>query len=357
MHSQRSIRLNYETLDSRLVPSATVMDLTTAGASSSLDNGAIVEQTDAQPTGTGYIRSFVRLQGAASGGGIEQGYNTDGRPLEFDANKSPEFTRSLTLGQVPLVTIDGVAYREFLLDINQKASSAALSLDEVRIYLGNAANLTGYNANDHTLAGMTAVFDLDSAGDVSVKLNANLNSGSGSGDMKLLVPQSLFAGQDPGSFVYLYSKMGGLAGATANAGFEEWAVRSQPASNSAGTASIAGRVFVDVNQDGFLDPVFDTALAGVVMHLRGVNDLGETVDLVTTTDADGNYIFTGLRAGLYSIWETQPQGFDDGNDYVGSLGGNVGYNTDTNFMDTIENIQLLDGDAATNYIFTEKNFE
>src|SRR5262245_33751791 len=149
----RAQRPHLEHLDPRLVPSATVLDLTHAGDEKTAPNGAIVQQCDAQPTGTGYIRAFVRVQGAAPGGGTEQGYNTDGRPLQFDENSSPQFTRSLTLGQVPVVTVDGVAYREFLLDINQKSSSPRLSLDEVRVFLGDSANLTGYDATMKTLAG------------------------------------------------------------------------------------------------------------------------------------------------------------------------------------------------------------
>src|SRR5262245_54137957 len=156
-------RPDVEHLDARLVPSATVLDLTVSGSEATAGD-AIVRQTDAQPTGTGYIRSFVRVQGAAPGGGGEQGYNTEARPLQFDENKSPQFTRSLTLGQVPVVTVGGVEYREFLLDINQKSSSPLLSLDEVRVFLGDSGNLTNYNVTAKTLNNQGAVFDFDSGG-------------------------------------------------------------------------------------------------------------------------------------------------------------------------------------------------
>ncbi len=192
-------RLDLETLDKRLVP-AVLIDLTHHGDQQPAGDG-VVAQTDAQPTGTGYIRSFVRVQGASSGGGAEQGYNTDARPLQFDENKSPQFTRSLTADLVPTVTYNGGTYREFLLDINQKSSGSAskLSLDDVRIFLGSAGNLTATSAEAssgvHTLAGLTPVFDLDGGGvDRTVLLDARLNSGSGSGDMRLLVPDSAFAG-------------------------------------------------------------------------------------------------------------------------------------------------------------------
>src|SRR5262245_6236332 len=118
------VRPELRSLDDRIVPS-TMIDLTTPGSDGTA-NGAIYQQCDAQPTGTGVIRSFVRVQGAASGSSVEQGYNTDGRPLQFDENKSPQFTRSLTLGDVPIVSVDGVDYRQFLLDINQRSSSPLL---------------------------------------------------------------------------------------------------------------------------------------------------------------------------------------------------------------------------------------
>src|SRR5262245_18026128 len=105
-------RLDLETFEQRLVP-ATLIDLTHAGDQSNAGD-AVVMQTDAQPTGTGYIRSFLRIQGPSNGSGdFEQGYNTDARPLQFDENKSPQFTRSLTANLVPTVVIGDVTYREF----------------------------------------------------------------------------------------------------------------------------------------------------------------------------------------------------------------------------------------------------
>src|SRR5262252_9181811 len=85
------VRLELQSLDTREVP-ATLVDLTFRGAEGTA-NGAIFDQSDAHPTGSGVIQSFVRIQGT----GVEQGYNTDARPLQLDENKSPTFTRSLSL--------------------------------------------------------------------------------------------------------------------------------------------------------------------------------------------------------------------------------------------------------------------
>src|SRR5439155_13939178 len=111
-HTIRNKRvMELETLEQRVTPST--VDLTTAGSLGTL-NGAQFRQVDAQPTGSGVIDSFVRLQAQGAKQTVEQGYNTDARPTQFDENSSPTFTRSLRLSDVPVVTIGGVEYREFL---------------------------------------------------------------------------------------------------------------------------------------------------------------------------------------------------------------------------------------------------
>ena len=53
---RHAIRPALDRLDDRVVPSATVIDLTTRGSVGAA-NGALLRQCDAQPTGTGVIRS------------------------------------------------------------------------------------------------------------------------------------------------------------------------------------------------------------------------------------------------------------------------------------------------------------
>jgi Tol biopolymer transport system component len=101
-----------------------------------------------------------------------------------------------------------------------------LSLDQLRIYVGSSENLTGYNGSTRTLAGLKPVFDLDGAGDVTVKLNDRLVAAGGARDARILIPDAAFAGLPGGGFVYLYSRFGGTW--SANAGSEEWAVRPVP---------------------------------------------------------------------------------------------------------------------------------
>ena len=54
-----------------------------------------------------------------------------------------------------------------------------MSLDKLQIFLGGRGDLTGYSAAAGTLAGLTAVYDLNAGGPDWVELNAALNSGSG----------------------------------------------------------------------------------------------------------------------------------------------------------------------------------
>ena len=219
--------------------SAATLDLTTAGSSGSI-NGAIFQQTDPQPTGTGVIDSFLRLQN----NGIEQGYNTDARPVQFDEKTDPNFTRSLLLSDVPIVNINGVDYRQFLLDINESNGQGRelLSLDQLQIFQATSPTLNNYDTSSGQLVGATKIYDLDAGGDNSVLLNYDLNHGSGSGDMFAYIPNSLFDPSTP--YVYLYSRFGEDAAAegTADAGFEEWAVlqgQTPPNNEIPGPATLA----------------------------------------------------------------------------------------------------------------------
>jgi hypothetical protein len=320
-----TFRPRLETLEDRIFPST--VDLTTASASEWV-NGAFFQQGSPQPTGSGVIHSFVRIN---PGGhvSVEQGYNTDARPLQFDENKSPTFTRSLQLAEAPIVVINGVAYREFLLDINQKSSSPLLSLDELRIYVGNAPDLIGYDPTTNQLAGLSPVYDLDAGGDNTVLLNARLSHGSGSGDMFLYVPDQLLT-EAGGNYVYLYSKFGVTI--SANGGFEEWAVRSQ----STELSSLSGTV---VDQNG-------VAQADVLVTLTRTTLSGQTVSVQAWTDINGFYFFSGLTAGTYTLTE-QPVNYQTSAETVGTLGG-----TSNLPLNDFSNINVGSGVIGRNYDFT-----
>ncbi|MFO1502612.1 MAG: SdrD B-like domain-containing protein [Steroidobacteraceae bacterium] len=74
------------------------------------------------------------------------------------------------------------------------------------------------------------------------------------------------------------------------------------------SATISGRVWRDVNRNGTLE-AGEVGIAGVTLTLTGTDTLGNAVSRTVTTDASGNYSFTGLPAGTYAVAETQPAGF------------------------------------------------
>ena len=316
-----SVRPSLETLDGRDVPSAT-LDLTARGSAGEV-NAALFRQSDAQPTGTGLISAFVRIQGT----GVESGYNTDARPLQFQEKLSPKFTRSLRLSDVPVSVVNGVGYRQFLLDINQTSASPLLSLDEMKVFLGDKGDVTGYNPVSGRLADRDPVYDLDAGGDNAVLMNYSLNHGSGSGDLTVSIPDALFGAAVGDPFVTLYSSFGKTAGG--NGGFEEWAVL--PKSDVSALGSLAGRVYVDANSSGGYD-AGEQGLAGVFITLTGTDDQGRAVSLTAVTDNSGSYHFSSLRPGTYALTETQPAGYRDGSDSLGSLGGDLSNDAFTNIV-------------------------
>lgn len=194
-------------------------------------NGALFAVTDVQPTGTGVIDPFLTIQRT----GTEQGYNTEGK-FQFD-EKRQTYTNALPLNSLQSVTINGVEYYQFLLDINEPNNDPEnlLSLNEVQLYLGNTDSPTALVKNgdfNGFKTPSTLVYDLDGAGDKTIELDYSLNSGSGSGDMYMYVQKSLFddAFANTGyQYVYLYSAFGDPNGSAA--GFEEWAALKGPNNN------------------------------------------------------------------------------------------------------------------------------
>jgi hypothetical protein len=109
-------------------------------------------------------------------------------------------------------------------------------------------------------------------------------------------------------------------------------------------ASLSGFVYLDANNNGVKD-AGEPGIAGVTITLTGTNDRG-TVNVVTTTAADGSYQFRSLRPGSYQILETEPASYIHGKNAVGGPGGTI-----LNNLAMAVNLDV--GIAGTNYDFAE----
>jgi hypothetical protein len=129
---------------------------------------------------------------------------------------------------------------------------------------------------------------------------------------------------------------------------------STSAVNVLAPSAIQGLVYVDANNNGQVD-FGELGTSGVAVTLTGIDDLGHAVSRTVQTDSNGVYAFINLRpsnATGYTITETQPAGFLDGQDTLGTINGvPVGSNA---INDVFSGIVLSKvGLLAENYNFGE----
>lgn len=200
--------------------SADIVDLTTSssGVVHTIYGDAIFTTNFLQPAGTGVFDPFLTIQAK----GTEQGYNTS--KGVFDTKREPQWNHEIRLSDLAKVTIEGVQYYSFLIDINEPNSSATstISLDALKIFTSTKAGQT--TANVENLG--VKRFDLDLPSDSYIKYN-DLNSGSGQADIAFFIPTSAFIGASASDYVYMYQLFGAHISASENfdgttqGGFEE----------------------------------------------------------------------------------------------------------------------------------------
>lgn len=125
-------------------------------------------------------------------------------------------------------------------------------------------------------------------------------------------------------------------------------------------AALGGYVFIDQDGDAVRDGGETAGAFGVTVTLTGIDDLGDAVNAVTTSGANGQYSFGALRPGSYAVTETVPPGLTHTGAQAGSKGGTIDGSVRTAGtgitgpgVTDISLIPVASGDAATGYNFGE----
>ena len=114
-------------------------------------------------------------------------------------------------------------------------------------------------------------------------------------------------------------------------------------------ASLSGTVFTDLDSDGSHDGT-EPGIPGVTLTLACTTIDANSYQVTTTTGSDGSYSFNDVPASDAAgctISETQPANSSDGQDSVGTLGG------DNSVNDVISAIMVAAGSEGSGYDFGE----
>ena len=112
-------------------------------------------------------------------------------------------------------------------------------------------------------------------------------------------------------------------------------------------ASVHGTVYQDFNDNGVQDGD-EEGISDVLIQLF---DTDGNVVQEMRTDANGDYWFTDLTPGEYKIRQTQPDGYVDGREALGTVDGQ---SRGSHPEDDVFCVHLEPGDRGVNYDFGER---
>ncbi len=118
--------------------------------------------------------------------------------------------------------------------------------------------------------------------------------------------------------------------------------------------SLSGYVYHDRNNNGLREfGAGETGIPNVIITLTGTDVFGSAVTLSDLTDPDGQYNFSGLNPGTYTVTETQPATWASTADTIGTVGGSPQGNNTNPLDDVLGTITLNGGDNGVEYNFGE----
>jgi uncharacterized repeat protein (TIGR01451 family) len=235
-------------------------------------------------------------------------------------------------------TLSGFVYNDANNDGTKQGGETGIASVNIQVFAGAATSgtpvqtATTDGTGAYTISGLTAgVYTIVESGQPSNTADGKTTAGSAGGTATL--PGAL-----PSAIVSITV---GVNTTSTNNNFGEVTA-----------ASIGGRIFKDLNNNGSFDAGADTGLPGVIVSLYAGGAATGTPLANTPTDANGDYNFGGLSGGTYSIGElTQPAGTTDGKVTAGSSGGSV--TAQGTVPSAITGIVLGTGVASTGNNFAE----
>jgi len=175
-------------------PGTPDVDLTFDGASGTINDAVFM--TGLYQLVPDQFSSFLEIRHD----GTEQGYNTDGA-LQQNTRDTQNSTHSILLAEVPIVvgdgsqgTVEGVAYREFRLTLDEAGSAKQyLSLDALQLWQEESGSLTNFTAGSGFAGTHTnyLAYNLDAGGDHWIALQEGLHGNRASAaEFTILIPDS-----------------------------------------------------------------------------------------------------------------------------------------------------------------------
>jgi hypothetical protein len=289
------------------VAAVSVIDLTTADAVVTHQSAVFLQ--GGLGAGTGQFDPFLTLKTNDS---TEAGYNGDA-DTNYDQFFGGGRTHSLLISAVPIVTYEGQQYREFSLDANDEGAESFMSVDDIKIFRDNQADLGEYNNGTETFGTddstpATKLFDLD---EPIILDSQGLESGSGVSDITVLLPVGIFPADcfygslTCDQYLIFYTESGFLSTSqgdgrdySVTAGFEEWRVALQPVVNVSKTASASVKRTYPWNVEKTAD------VESIDLFAGDMASIGWTVTATAGQPTDSNLSVSG------TITITNPTGGD-----------------------------------------------